>query len=104
MAEIKPVEIPSPMQGVKAYKFGRCKVIVDRRSGYWHLSISHHRQLPSWQELRDARYALIPDEVTMAMLLPPKSEYVNIHEYCFHLHEVEGGNKNNAKILGEGIV
>ena len=26
----------------------------------------------------------------MAMLLPPKSQWVNIHNNCFHLHEIEG--------------
>jgi hypothetical protein len=26
--------------------------------------------------------------VTMAMILPPKSEYVNIHNFCFHLHQI----------------
>lgn len=87
---IKPVEIPSPMEGVQAYKYGRCRVLVDRRSGYWHMSISHHRQLPTWAEVRDARYALIPNEATMVMALPPKEAYVNIHEFCFHLWEIQG--------------
>lgn len=101
MAKIKPVEVvPSPIPGVKVYKFGRCNVIIDQRSGFWHMSISHHRQNPTWEEIRDARYALIPDDVTMAMILPPKSEYVNIHEFCFHLHQIEGGEKMNPKFLG----
>lgn len=105
MAKIKPVEVvPSPIPGVQVYKFGRCNVIVDKRSGFWHMSISHHRVNPTWEEIRDARYALIPDDVTMAMLLPPKSEYVNVHEYCFHLHEVEGENKMNSRILGGAYV
>jgi hypothetical protein len=54
----------------------------------WHLSISHPTRYPVWDEIRDARYDLIPDAVTMGMLLPPKSEYVALHPNCFHLHEV----------------
>lgn len=84
--EIK--EIPSPMPGTKAYRFGRCQVIIDRRQDEWHMSISHHRANPTWEEIRDARYQLIPNEVTMAMILPPKEQYVNLHEFCFHLHEI----------------
>ncbi len=54
----------------------------------WHLSISHPTRYPVWDEIRDARYDLIPDAVTMGMLLPPKAEYVALHPNCFHLHEV----------------
>jgi hypothetical protein len=55
----------------------------------WHLSIAHHDRYPSWDEIADARYALVPDEVTMAMLLPPRGDYVNAHEHCFHLWQID---------------
>lgn len=68
-------------------------------TGHWHLSISHQRQdtstgvwspgrLPTWEEIVDARYRFVPDEVTMAMLLPPRSEYVNVHATTMHLHQI----------------
>jgi hypothetical protein len=60
----------------------------DPITGRWHLSISHPRRYPTWDEIRDARYALIPDGVTMAMLLPPRAQYVNVHPNCFHLHQI----------------
>ena len=56
----------------------------------WHLSISGRDRYPSWDEIVDARYRLVPDEVTMALLLPPREEWVNAHEFCFHLHQVAG--------------
>ena len=56
----------------------------------WHLSISCRDRYPTWDEIKEARYRLIPNNVTMAMLLPPKEQYVNIHPNCFHLHEIEG--------------
>lgn len=66
------------------------RVIVAWREGQgWHLSISHPTRYPVWDEIRDARYDLLPDACTMAMLLPPKGEYVNLHPNCFHLHEIE---------------
>ena len=83
--------------GAKRYRLGACNILVDRIEGRergvivrrWHLSISHPARYPSWDEIKEARYALLPDDCTMAMLLPPKSQYVNIEETCFHLHEIE---------------
>lgn len=55
----------------------------------WHISIAHKERYPTWDEIAEARYLLAPDEITMVMLLPPKGEYVNKHNHCFHLHEVD---------------
>lgn len=107
--------IPSPPmmpRGTRAYQRevsdGHLTVFVcgamEREAlGGWHLSISHRRsvvdpftgrpvpgRIPTWEEIRDARYDLVPDDVTMAMLLPPSSEYVNVHVTTMHLHEVGG--------------
>jgi hypothetical protein len=89
------IEIPSPVSGTKAYKFGKCNVIVGREpTGLnfelrWHLAISHRWRYPTWDEIKAARYRYVPDQVTMAMILPPVVQYVNYHENCFHLHEIE---------------
>lgn len=89
----------TPMElGLKAYTKGELRIMVgqqvtgDIRAGgflRWHMSISCRDRHPIWEEIRDARYALLRDNVTMAMLLPPKAQYVNLHEHCFHLHEIE---------------
>jgi hypothetical protein len=42
---------------------------------------------PTWEEQRDARYELCPADIYMVQILPPKSEYVNIHQFCFHWYE-----------------
>jgi len=55
----------------------------------WHLSISHPDRYPTWDEVADARYELVPDQVTMAMLLPPKADYLNLHQHCFHLWQID---------------
>lgn len=89
-------EIPSPIPNSKAYRFGPCSVIVSQHDikergifvKRWHLSIAHQTRYPSWDEIKEARYRLLPEDVTMAMLLPPKGHYVNLHENCFHLHEI----------------
>ena len=55
----------------------------------WHLSISHPHRYPTWDEIADARYELIPDDVTMALLLPPPGRYINTHDTCFHLWQID---------------
>lgn len=68
----------------------------------WHLSMSHRSnqlvgtggtplpgRFPTWDEIKEARYRFCPDETYMAMILPPKSEYVNVHPTTMHLHEME---------------
>lgn len=39
--------------------------------------------------IKEPRYALLPDDCLMAMLLPPQSEYLNIDPNCFDLYEIE---------------
>jgi hypothetical protein len=63
----------------------------------WHLSVSHHRtglraerrapRYPTWDELADARYELLPSNIDVVMHLPPPDEYVSAERTTFHLHE-----------------
>jgi hypothetical protein len=55
----------------------------------WHLSISHPRRLPTYAEMKRARYQFLPNNVDMAQLFPPTEEFVNLHERCLHLWEIE---------------
>jgi hypothetical protein len=89
MAQLKPavIELSCPVPGARAFKFGQCSVIVGQEKGRWHLSIAHPRRLPTWDEVREARYRFTPKEATMVMVLPRPEQYVNIHQYCFHLWE-----------------
>jgi hypothetical protein len=90
---IREIEIPPHVEallepGSRAFFMGRCRIIVSQQLAGWHLSISKPDKLPTWEEVRDARYALVPDEATMALLLPPSAEYVNVHEFCLQLYEI----------------
>ena len=88
--------------GAQAYTMGACKIIVGRSDARgWHLSISCANRYPTWDEVAEARYRLTPDGVTMAMLLPSRSEYVNVHNYCLHLWEVFGGR--DGRVADRGV-
>lgn len=83
-------EWPSICAGQKWYSWGNCRVSAGRDglNGPWHLSISCPDRNPTWEEIKQARYDLVPHDVTMAMILPPTDEYVNVHNFCFHLHQI----------------
>jgi hypothetical protein len=62
----------------------------------WHLSVSHWRRskirdrakrYPSWDELADARYDLLPANIDVVMHLPPPEQFVSAEDTTFHLHE-----------------
>lgn len=75
------------------FRMGRCTIIVSIDNGKWHMSISTPTASPSYKEIKEARYKLIPDNVTMAQIFPPKEEFVNVHLYCHHLWEIDNTSK-----------
>ena len=74
-------------QGV--YKDGECAVIVTKDAGHWHLSISCADRLPSYDELKGARYKYLPNVCYMAQIFPPTDEFVNVHPFTLHLWEID---------------
>lgn len=73
----------------RAFRQGGLLAVVsqDGPDKRWHISISHAHRYPTYHEIKSARYELIPDEVYMAQIFPPREEFVNVHPNCFHLHE-----------------
>ena len=70
-------------------KLGECNVLVSIDNGLWHLSISHPKRLPTYEELKEARYKFMPDNIYAAMIFPPQKEFVNAMPYCLHLWQLE---------------
>lgn len=79
------------MTGAHIYTDGHLRVLVsgpaEREQIGWHISISCPDRNPTWEEQKRARYEFCPDEIYMVQILPPKAEYVNRHQFCFHWHE-----------------
>jgi hypothetical protein len=103
---LTPIElaVPEALRGLKnasvnlrRFQMGDCAILVSQEplgpqgELRWHLSISHPSRYPAWDEIKTARYVLTPPEVTMALILPPPDEYVNVpaQDNVFHLHEIE---------------
>jgi hypothetical protein len=85
------------MSELKKYKMGRCAVIVSVDDGLWHLSISTPNALPSYAEMKEARYTFCPDNIFMAEIFPPRDQFVNVHPYCRHLWEINVDKSNYPK-------
>ena len=74
------------------YRWGDVSVCVAKEAGLWHISISVPYRYPTWDEIFTAWYDLVPGagkDFNGAILLPCRSEYVNVHNNCFHVHQLE---------------
>ena len=74
------------------YHCGEVTACVSKDEGFWHLSISHPTRYPTWDEIFLAWYDLVPgagSQFEGAIILPRKTEYVNIHPNCFHVHQLK---------------
>lgn len=69
------------------FQKGEVRACVALEPKGWHMSCSVAGRHPTWEEQKDARYSLCPDDVVMAQILPPLSHYVNISE-TFHWWEI----------------
>lgn len=87
--------------GTRAYEMGACHILVSppQATYGWHLSISTTTRYPTWDEVAQARYSLLDNALTMALILPPREEYINIHEFVFQLHEITRESKQPKNVL-----
>jgi len=88
---VNPQLLERLVPGLRVYAMGDCRVLVSRDATptgqRWHLSISHPDRYPTWEEIKKARYQLLPLDIVMVQVLPPPGDYVNIHPNTFHLWE-----------------
>lgn len=77
-----------------------CLIMVSSELTGKHLSISHQERYPTWDEIKSARYKLMDKNTDAIMYLPKESDYVNVHQNCFHVYEVpeDGYLKVNSEI------
>lgn len=84
-------------KGLKRLAMGDCNILVAREPNgingemRWHLTISTPDRHPTWDEIKTARYRLLPLDRCFGILLPPPEMYVNVpqQDHVFHLHEID---------------
>lgn len=89
--------LPTPssgpdVRGWRVWSMGECLVHRFIDEDGLQLVVSHGSRYPSWDEVKFARYRLLPPERTFALLLPPAAEYHDDprNPHVFQLTEVEG--------------
>jgi hypothetical protein len=60
-------------------------VIASAGGGWDHVSVSLPDRCPTWEEMCRVTELFFHDDETVMQLRPPKSSYVNNHEFCLHL-------------------
>lgn len=70
------------------FKYKGKMVFVTLEDGAYHLSVSSNHTL-GYYELKEIRYAFLPDRIYAAQVFPPREEFVNVHQNCFHLYEIQ---------------
>jgi len=58
--------------------------IEDDGKQWLHFSIAHPERLPTYEELTDAKDLFCGRETKAVMIIPPRSQHVNIHRNCLH--------------------
>lgn len=53
-----------------------------------HLSISYRNRSPSWGDIKRVKKAFFGSNRDAMMVLPKANDYINLHQYCFHLWEM----------------
>lgn len=63
-------------------------IFVNLEEGKWHLSASCGHVI-GYYELKEVRYNFLPNAIYAAQVFPPREEFINIHENCYHLYQVD---------------
>lgn len=80
----------SPVPGATRWESSSgCVAFAGIEGGRWHVSVSHPKRLPTWDEMRTARDQMTPPDVAMAFILPRSNEYVNVHAHCLHMWQLD---------------
>jgi hypothetical protein len=81
----------------RMFTMGPCRILLASEPAgakgelLWHLSISTPSRHPTWDEIKVARYRLLPLDLVFAMILPPPDFYVNVPEqdHVMQLWEID---------------
>lgn len=61
------------------------RVIASDGMGWEHVSVSRKDRMPTWEEMCQVKELFWDDEDAVMQLHPPKSTWVNNHQFCLHL-------------------
>lgn len=77
------------------FRYKGKNVFVNIEEGKWHLSADARRTL-GYYEFKELRYQFLPNHLSVAQIFPPREEFVNVNENCFHLYEIDADGEMEA--------
>lgn len=77
--------IPGCERDAEAYEAGECRIIASKN----HISVSCRDRYPTWDEIAEIKERLSDAESEWIMVLPKRSEYVNLHSTTLHIWSKE---------------
>ncbi|MDR1409749.1 MAG: hypothetical protein LBJ12_05730 [Oscillospiraceae bacterium] len=84
-------------------KLGTSYIIASWGGGWEHVSFSHAKRCPTWDEMCEIKDIFWCDEECVVQFHPPKSEYVNNFPYCLHLWKKIGGRFETPPSIFVGL-
>lgn len=69
------------------FKYKGKIILITIDDNKWHMSVSANPPL-GYYELKQIRYEFLPNFIHAAQIFPPREEFVNIHENCYHFYEI----------------
>lgn len=66
------------------------RVLVGDGMGWDHISVSTIERIPTWKEMCLIKELFFEDECCVIQYHPPKSKYINIHNYVLHMWHKQG--------------
>lgn len=71
-------------------------IFINKEDGLWHLSVSANHPL-GYFEMKEVRYKFMPNDMQVAQIFPPREQFVNIHENCYHLFQLNESEEGNGQ-------
>jgi hypothetical protein len=85
----QPGDVAGGVWGRNGNQMGLRVIVSHDYTDKWgvmlHASLSLPNRLPNWDEVRAVKDAVFGEQVDVMMVLPKAADYVNHHEYTFHL-------------------
>lgn len=73
-------------------------ILITRDNGRWHLSASTDHPI-GYYELKEVRYEFLPNDINVAQIFPPRDQFVNLAENCYHLWEINDDGRSLTGLM-----
>lgn len=68
-----------------AFIVNKMRIVASDGGDWEHVSVSTKKKIPTWKQMCQIKELFWGDEDCVIQFHPPKSEYVNYHEFTLHL-------------------